>query len=101
MLFARSVLTAQESEPKLVTHSPVVVLEGANHDVFILGELPLWLHNMDIEAEVDKNVAMTTASNLTAIFIANVLQEPKGFADAERVFKATFEYAVNVTEVGD
>ncbi|BFZ04862.1 hypothetical protein BsWGS_07901 [Bradybaena similaris] len=94
----RSVVTAQESEPSLVTHSPVVVLEGANHDVFILGELPPWLHNIDIEAQVDKNVSMTTASNLTAIFIANVLQKPMGLADAEQVFKATFEYAVNVTE---
>ncbi|CAG5135991.1 unnamed protein product, partial [Candidula unifasciata] len=94
-----SVMAAHEGQPSLITHSPVVLLEGANHDAFILGDLPPHLHNLDIEAQVDKTVVMTTASNMMAMFVAKVLKQPQDVADvAGDVFRATFEHAVNVTE---
>uniref|UniRef100_A0A0B6Z683 Uncharacterized protein n=1 Tax=Arion vulgaris TaxID=1028688 RepID=A0A0B6Z683_9EUPU len=95
----QSMILADQQQPGLVIQRPIVLLEGANHDTFVQGDLPAWLHVLDIQAEGDKTVATTKASNLTAIFIASILQEPEGSVEtAQLVFQATFEHAKNLIQ---
>ncbi|KAK0053471.1 hypothetical protein Bpfe_017169 [Biomphalaria pfeifferi] len=85
-------------DPELAIQSPLIILEGSNHDVFITGSLPFSLYQHDIEAEVPKSVAMETAANFTALFLAHVLQEPEVFVKtAATEFKKAFEAAQNMT----
>ncbi|KAH9503336.1 hypothetical protein Btru_072766 [Bulinus truncatus] len=85
-------------DPGLAIQSPFIILGGSNHEVFISGNLPSNLHQLDIEAEVDKNVAVQRASIYTSMFLAHVLEEPVFLVKSAAVeFKKAFEMAQNIT----
>ncbi|XP_012943546.1 uncharacterized protein LOC106014029 [Aplysia californica] len=94
----QEMIRAANFDPDIVVQSPLVILEGSNHEVYTVSQLPYALHLLDIEAEVDKSVGMETAANITAMFVANAVREPEALVVmAESEFKRAFDKAKNLT----
>ncbi|CAL1535766.1 unnamed protein product [Lymnaea stagnalis] len=94
----QAMIRSANFDPGLAVQSPLIILEGSNHEVFILDRLPSQLHTLDIESEVDKTDGMETAANMTALFLINVLQEPESLVNISvEAFRREFDKAQNLT----
>ncbi|XP_059154584.1 uncharacterized protein LOC131940024 [Physella acuta] len=95
----QALIHSSQFDSGFVIQSPLVILEGGNHAIFISGTLPPDMHELDIEPEVDNLLSMERASTLTSHFLSNVLREPEELAiTAAAEFKLEFEKAVNITQ---